>query len=235
VNVASADPLGVTHKIWFESTRDAFTAFCGEACFPVLYDYGSSLTLHPRSFREMLARKGYQPKQVGTRAVSTSGFSGAPVVGSVPIYCLNIRLWDNSVPVEVLSYEFPDHQTNIKTLLLGRVSIWTHDWFPDRDPEGKPALRSGRRYKPLVRAKEHLYRPSHYDLHQPDEYQRPDQKPDPQSPIPSTPDFIGSIDETGGWSVLQHPRPVPKGALRSYGQYLALSMKTSGKEADRGC
>ena len=200
--------------------------------FPVLYNYSSSITLHPRSFREMLSRKDYQPKQVGTRAVATSGFSGAPVVGSVPIYCLHLRLWNNSVPVEVLSYEFPDHQTNIKTLLLGRVDIWANDWFPDRDPDGKPALRSGRRYKPLVRAKEHLYRPSPCDLTQPEEYQRPDQRPEPGPGVPPAPDFIGSISETGGWSVLLRPRPAPKGAIRSYGQYLALSMKTN-QNSDR--
>jgi hypothetical protein len=120
VNVASADPIEemMTPKIWFESTRDAFTAFCGEACFPVLYDYGSSITLHPRSFREMLVRKGFQAQQVGAKRMSASGFAGAPVIGSVPIYELSLRLWDNSVPVRVLSCEFPDHQTNIKTLLL---------------------------------------------------------------------------------------------------------------------
>jgi hypothetical protein len=60
----------MTPKIWFESTRDAFTAFCGDACFPVLYNYGSSITLHPRSFREMLVQKGFQAQQVGPKDVS---------------------------------------------------------------------------------------------------------------------------------------------------------------------
>jgi hypothetical protein len=47
----------------------------------------------------------------------------------------------------------PTIKLNIKTLLLGRVDIWDNAWFPDQDPDGKPALRSGRRFKPLVRAK----------------------------------------------------------------------------------
>ena len=52
-------------KTMFESTLDSFTAYSGEAFFPVLHDSGASLTLHPCSYREMLLKKGVQPKLVG--------------------------------------------------------------------------------------------------------------------------------------------------------------------------
>ena len=122
VNTLS-DPAVPTEKILFESKLDAFTAFCGEACFPVLYDYGSSLTLHPRSFRERIVQQGFRPTLIGSRIISTHGFTGEPIVGPVPIYEFKLRLWKDSAPVRIRSYEFPDYQTNIKTLLFGQVSI----------------------------------------------------------------------------------------------------------------
>ena len=73
-------------KTQFENTLEAFTAFCGEACFPVIYDSGASITLHPTSYREMLLRKGFRPTLVGHRQVCTEGFTCSPAVTKVPIY-----------------------------------------------------------------------------------------------------------------------------------------------------
>ena len=182
----------------------------------------------------MLAKRGYQAKHVGSRRVCTEGFTGEPVLGTVQIYELHLRLGDNSPPVIVRSHEFPDHQTNVKTLLFGRVDIWDKNWFPDRDPTGKPSLRWGRRFKPLVRAKEHLFRPQAYDLRQPEPYARPDQPANGASSEAATPDLVGSIREVGGWYTRPAPSSAPKGALRSYGQYLARSMQASDRKTDRG-
>ena len=221
-------------KTQFENTLDAFTAFCGDACFPVVYDSGASITLHPTSYREMLIREGFKPALVGHRKVCTEGFTGAPVVTTVPIYELHLRLWDDSVPVVVRSHEFRDFQTNVKTLLFGRPDIWANNWFLDRDPQEKPSLRVGTRYKPLVRAKGHLFRPMAYDLHQPEPYQRPDLLHSKDSASHTVPDLIGSIRELGGWYTRPPPRPAPKGAIRTFADYLACSMRASERRIDRG-
>ena len=156
------------------------------------------MTLHPRAFREMLIRKGFRPTLVGHRRVCTEGFTGAPVLTTVPIYEFPVWLWDDSVPVVIRSHEFQDFQTNVKTLLFGRPDIWGNDWFIDRDPKGTPSLRAGGRYKPLVRAKGHLFRPRATDLKQPDPYQRPDFLSPESDPAHAPPDLIGSIRERQG-------------------------------------
>ena len=68
-----------------------------------------------------------------------------------------------------------------------------------------------------------------HDLYQPEPFHRPD--------LPAThpsPDLIGSIQELGGWYTRPSPRPVPKGALRTYSDYLAHSMRLFGTKMDRG-
>jgi hypothetical protein len=225
VNLVSLDPSVYPVKVLFESSLDAFSAFCGDACFPVLYDYGSAITLHPRSFREMLLRKGFRAKQVGSRKVSTIGFTGSPLTDTVAIYELELRLWQNSVPAKVLSYEFQDHQTNLKTLLFGRVDIWAHDWFPGRDENGTPVLKTPRGSKPLMRAKSHLLRPLPSDFTPPAAYQRPDQPVDPEVSYPTTnspaPSPVRTISETGGWSLPGRSRPPQKGL---FGQQANFSL-----------
>ena len=185
-------------KTLFESSLDAFTAFSGEACFPVLHDSGASITLHPRSFRERLLKKGVCPKLVGERKVCTEGFTGLPIIATVRIFEFPLRLWGNSVPVNVRSHEFPDHQTNVKTLLFGRDNIWNLDWFIDRAPDGTPSIRSGQRFKPMVRAKEHLFQPLPFDLRQPAPFQRPDQL-NPKDPTNPEPQPVGNVQKIGGW------------------------------------
>ena len=228
------EPYVPKAKTQFENTLEAFTAFCGEACFPVIYDSGASVTLHPTSYREMLLRKGFRPTLVGHRQVCTEGFTGSPVVTTVPIYELHLRLWKDSIPITVLSHEFRDYQTNVKTLLFGRPDIWRNNWFLDRDPKDQPSLRVGTLYKPLVRAKGHLFRPMAYDLHQPEPYHRPDQHDSVLSKAQASPDLVGSIRELGGWYTRPPPRPIPKGAIRTFGQYLSCSMRASERKIDRG-
>ena len=90
--VPVSDATVFSAKTMFESTLDSFTAYSGEAFFPVLHDSGASLTLHPRSYREMLLKKGVQPQLVGERRVSTKGFTGSPVIGTVKIYEFPLQL-----------------------------------------------------------------------------------------------------------------------------------------------
>ena len=118
-------------------------------------------------------KKGVQPKLVGERRVSTKGFTGSPVIGTVKIYEFPLQLWENSVPVLIRSHEFSDYQTNVKTLLFGRDNIWNVNWFIDQDPKGVPSLRSGQRYKPMVRAKDYMFQPPPANSIEPAPYQRP--------------------------------------------------------------
>ena len=95
--VSAGSDLAITSEVQkvktqFEDTLDAFTAFSGVACFPVVHDSGASITLHPRSFRDMLLRKGCRPVVVGHKRVCTEGFTGSPVITIVPIYGFPLRL-----------------------------------------------------------------------------------------------------------------------------------------------
>ena len=147
-----------------------------------------------------MIKHGYAPRRIGFRTIATQGFTGEHIVGSVPIYEFHLLILENSVPVSVRSDEFPNYQTNIKTLFIGRVTIWHHNWFPDRDPQGVPSLRCAQRFTPLVRAREQLLRLLPFHFEPPVAHQRPDSDP-PNSKVgscTSSINLICSIGELGG-------------------------------------
>ena len=78
------------------------------------------------------------------------------MIDTIPVYAFQVRLWTNSIPVRILSHEYPDANTNVKTMLLGRAYIRARNWFIARDPQGKPCMNTPQGWKRLVCSRDHL-------------------------------------------------------------------------------
>ena len=113
------------------SRNDAMHLWVGGTRYVASHDSGSPLTFHTEDFRKQV-----DPKKVtfyGTKPMRVRGFFDTeggppPLARMLKLYKFKVQLVQNGKEYEIISHELKKHQSNCRTILIGRGSMAENGW-----------------------------------------------------------------------------------------------------------